>query len=133
MSQQSLICERLEGCQAQASRRVETRAEGHARVQRQDHVAGLLAVAAPGGPDDHPLPDPQNWEVALPGLGPVFLADQARLQLADRPQAEGLEMAQRRARVADRGLDARRVAAGQVGPDDGWLGRIHDRAEPFVG
>src|SRR5450759_4545129 len=109
------------------------RTESHARVQRQNHVAGERPVAAPRGANDHAPPDSQHREMALPRLGPVFLANEARLQLADGPQSEGLEVAQGSRSSADGGLDVRRIAAGQVSPHDRRFGRIHDRAESLVG
>src|SRR5450759_1726991 len=112
---------------------MEPRPESHARVQRQNHVAGQRPVAAPSGTNDHAPPDSQHREVTLPRLGPGFLANEARLQLTDGPQTEGLEMSQGSLGSADRGLDGGRVAAGQVGPHYCRLGRVHDRAESLIG
>ena len=67
----------------------------------------------------------------LPRLGPVGLVDDPRPQLADRPQAERLEVPER---LGD--LGARRIAAPGRAPARGanrrWPGRIDARAEPLV-
>ena len=81
--------------EAQARGRMEPGPERHPRIQRQDDVAGRAAVAPPGRPDDQPPPDAQDREVRLPGVGPVGLVDDPRPQLADRAQAERLEVAER--------------------------------------
>jgi hypothetical protein len=90
-------------------------------------------VAAPRGPDDHAPPDPEHREVALPRLGPIRLANRPDLQVADRPQPEGLQVAQGAGRLGYGGFHGRRIEAGQICPNDGWLGRVDDRAETFVG
>ena len=60
--------------------------------------SGRASVASPGRPDDEPPADAHDREVRLPGVGPVGLVDEPRPQLADRPQPERLEMAERRRR-----------------------------------
>ena len=118
--------------QAESRRRVEAGPEGHARVERDDHLVGDGAMPPPGRPDDDPPAEPQDREVALPGVGPVVLVDLARLQLADGAQPEGLE-------VAKVGLDLRDVGGGravighrQVGAHDGRAAGIDAGSQPLV-
>ena len=79
--------------------------------------SGAALVAPPRRPDDDPPPDPQHREVRLPGVGPVGLVDEPRPDLADRPQPERLEVAQRLGRLGDAALGGRRVAGREVGAD----------------
>ena len=106
-AEEPLVGPALDPRQAEPRRGVEPRPEGHPGIHRDHHVAGLAAVAPPGGPDHDPPPDPQDREVALPGLGPVRLVDDLRPQLADLAQPEGLEVAERPSTSAA----ARRAAA----------------------
>ena len=71
-------------------------------------VGGGL-VAAPRRADDQPAADPQHREVRLPGIGPVGLVDDPRPQLADRPQPERLQVAER---VGDPDAASASAAAG---------------------
>ena len=111
--------------QAEPGRRVEAGPEGHARVEREDDVVGLAAVAPPGRPDDEPPADPQDREVRLPGLGPVRLVDEPRPELADRPQPERLEVAERLGDLGDGPVRGRAVArrAGRPGRSPAASGR----------
>ena len=59
------------------------------------------AVPAPGRADDEPAPDPHDADVALPRVRPVGLEHDPDLDLADRPQPEGLEVAEVLAHAAD--------------------------------
>jgi len=67
------------------------------------HTAGVRI-------DLQPPADPQHRKVALPRLGPVGLANGPRLELADRPESEGLQVPQGRGRLGDRGPPERRIA-----------------------
>ena len=119
------VGEPLERGEAQPGRRVEPGPERHPRVEREDDVVGLAAVPPPGRPDHEPPADAQHREVRLPGLGPVGLVDDARRQLADRPQAERLEVAERLGSPRPTaGSTAAAVARRQVGPDDRRPGRV---------
>ena len=106
--------------------------ERHARIQREDDVAGLAVMAPPGRPDDQPLPDAQDREVGLPGFGPVGLVDDPDPELADRAQAERLEVAERLGHLGRGTVGGRAVAGGQVGTDDGRPGRVEPGAEALV-
>ena len=128
----AVVGERLERGQAQAGRRVEPGPEGHARVEREDDVVGLAPMAAPRRTDHEPPADAQDREVRLPGLGPVLLVDDPGPQLADGPQPERLEVAERFGDLGGGGLGRGRVARGHVPADDGRPRRIDPRAEPFV-
>ena len=46
----------------------------------------------------------------LPRLGPVGLVDDAGRQVADRPEPEGLEVAERGRHISDSPLDRRGIA-----------------------
>ena len=75
-----------------------------------DNLVVGRRVLAPRRPDDEAAADAQHGKVLLPRLGPVLLVDDARLELADVAQLEGLQVAQvaprrrrrRRARRAGR-------------------------------
>jgi hypothetical protein len=84
---------------------VEAGPEGHPRVERQDDIVRAAAMASPGRPDDDPAADAQDREMGLPGVGPILFMDQSGLEIADRPQAERLEMAERLGRVRERDPD----------------------------
>ena len=94
--------------------------------------SGCAPVPAPGRPDDDPPPDAQDREVRLPGLGPVGLVDDARPELADRPQPERLEVAERLGDLGDGALGGGGIAGRQVGPDRRRPGRVDARAEALV-
>ena len=68
----------------------------------------------------------------LPGVGPVFLVDDPRLELADRSQAERLEVTERAARRRHGVLGGHPVASGHVRPDDGRPADIYLGAETLV-
>ena len=77
--------------------------------------------------------DAQHREVLLPGLGPVLLVDEARLELADVAQLERLQMAE----VAPRRLDGARVDGGRiigrdVAADDGRPRGVEARGKALV-
>ena len=86
--------------------------EGHARVEGQDDVIGLAPVAPPGRADDDPPAHAQDREVRLPGVGPVRLLHEARLEFADRAQAERLEVTQVARDIGDGRVGGRPIAAG---------------------
>ena len=118
------VRQRLEGREAQPRRRVQPGPERHARVQREDHVVGLAAVAPPRRPDHDPPPDPQHREVRLPGVRPVRLVDDAGREVADRAQPERLEVAEVALRPGD-GLDEPprdRGSGGAPGPSPAGRG-----------
>ena len=92
-------------------------AERHPRVEREDHVVRLAAVAPPGRPDHDPPADPQHREVRLPRVRPVLLVDHAAGEFADGPQPEGLEVAQLALRPGDGGADGGGVQERQVRAD----------------
>ena len=81
--------------------------ERHARIEGEDDVVGLAPVASPRRADDDPPADAQDREVRLPGIGPVGLLHDARLEFADRPQAERLEVTQVARDVGDGRLGRR--------------------------
>ena len=90
---------------------------GRARGRRRP---AARAMAAPGRPDHDPPPDAEHREVRLPGVGPVRLVDDARLEVADRPQPEGLEVAEAAVRASTTACSTaarrdRRPAAGGRG------------------
>jgi hypothetical protein len=58
--------------------------------------------------------------------------DEARAQLADRPQPESLEMTQGLRRRCHGSLAGARVTRRQIGSDYGWARRVDPRAEPLV-
>jgi hypothetical protein len=87
--------------------------EGHPRIEREDDVAGHVAMAPPGRPDDQTTPDAQDREVRLPGFGPVGLVNEPDPQLTDRPQAECLEVAERLGPSATARSAAARSRAGR--------------------
>src|SRR4029079_8694416 len=89
-------------------------------------------MAPPGRSDYQPAPDPEDREVPLPRLGPVGFLDHARAHIADRPQPEGLEMAERGPDLGRRPLDDTRVARWEIRPDDRRPARIQARAEALV-
>ncbi len=104
--EQAAIGPGLDPGQAQPGRRMEPGPERHPGVERDDDVVGRPAMASPGRPDHEPAPDPEDREVGLPGVGPVLLVDDPRLERADRAQAE-------RAEMAERDLGARRRRPGR--------------------
>ena len=130
--QSPAVGDRLDAGEAQPGRRMQAGPEGHARVEGEDDVVGLAAVTPPGRPDDEPPADPHDREVRLPGLGPVGLVDDPRPELADRPQAERLEVTERLGGLGDGPLRGRPVARRHVGPDDRRPGRVDARAETLV-
>ena len=93
----------LQRRKAQPGRRVEPGPEGHARVEREDHVARLAVVAPPRRADHDPAADPQHREVRLPRVRPIGLLHDACVEVADRPQPEGLEVAEVALRSGHRG------------------------------
>ena len=70
----------LDPGQAQPGRRVEPRPERHPGVERDDDVVGCPAMTSPGRPDDEPPAHPEDREVGLPGVRPVLLVDDPRLE-----------------------------------------------------
>ena len=118
--------------QAQPRRRVQAGPERHPRVEGEDDVVRPRSVPAPGRPDDDPPTDAQHREVRLPGVGPVRLVDDARPELADRPQPERLEMAERLGHLRDGPSAAAAVARGHVGADDRRPRRVDPRPEPLL-
>ena len=126
------VRQRLRAREAQARRRMEPGPERHPRIEREDDVAGLAAMAPPGRPDDQTSPDAQDREVRLPGFGPVGLVDDPDPQLADRTQAERLEVAERLGHVGRGAVGGRSVASRQVGADDGRPGRVEPGAQALV-
>ena len=68
----------------------------------------------------------------LPRLGPVGLAHDAPLELADRPQPEGLQVAEGRVGPGDGRLDRVAVRGLQVGAHDRRPGRVQARAQALV-
>ena len=91
--------------------------------------SGCAAMPPPCRPDHDPPADPQHREVRLPGVRPVGLVDDARRQLADRPQPEGLEMAELALGAVDGRPDGRRRrSAGRCGPDDAPAATTSTRA-----
>ncbi len=123
---------RLERREAQARRRVQAGPERHPRVEGEDDVVRLAVVPAPGRPDDQPAADAQHREIGLPGGGPVLLVDDPGAQLADRPQPERLEVAERFGHLGDGGLGRGRVARGHVSADHGRPRDVDAGAEPLV-
>ena len=97
-----------------------------------DDVVRLAPVASPGRTDDHPAADPKHREVGLPGFGPIGLVDEPRSEIADRPEPERLEMAERLGHARDGPIEAGPIARGQVGPDDGRATRVDPRPEALV-
>ena len=128
----AVVRDRFERGQAQAGRRVEPGPEGHARVEGEDDVVGLASMPPPGRTDDEAPTDAHHREVRLPGLGPVLLVHDPGPQLADGPQPERLEVAERFGGRRRGGLGRGRVARGHVPADDGRSARIDPRSEPFV-
>jgi len=93
---------------------MQPRAEGHARIERQhDGITGI--GVGPRGPHEERA-DPNGFERRLPGLEPRLLLDLADREVADRPEAEGLEVAERIADAAH--ADARDAVVDQI--------RLHD-------
>ena len=96
---------------------MQTGAEGHARIERDDDVVGCPLVVAPGGLDDDAPPQAHDREVLLPGAGPVLLVDLAHLQLPDGTQVEGGEVTQALSSHRDGGLGGAHVEGRQVSTD----------------
>ena len=118
--------------EAQPRRRVQAGPERHPRIEGEDDVVRSPAMAPPRRPDHEPAADAEHREVGLPGLGPVGLVDDSGRELADRSEAERLEVAERLGRLRGSSASPRHVAGRQVGPDDGRPGRVDPGAEPFV-
>ena len=91
---------------------MEPRPERHPGIEVDHDLVAGSAVAPPARLDDEPAPEVQDVEVLLPRLGPVGLVDDAGPQLADRPQAERLEVAERLSTVAVARDRRRRSSAG---------------------
>ena len=68
----------------------------------------------------------------LPGVGPVGLLDEPRLEVADRPQPERLEMAEVALRPLDGGANRRDVDDRQVRPDQRRPGEVDARRQALV-
>jgi hypothetical protein len=115
---EALVGPPLDARQAEPGGRMQPGAEGHPRVERDHDIIGSASVAAPCRPDERPTADADHREVALPGLCPVCLVDDADLQFADRAQLERLEMAEGLPRVRDRPACGGSVEAGDVGAND---------------
>ncbi len=122
----------LDPGQAQPRRRVQPGPERHPRVEGQDDVVGRAPVAPPGRSDDQPPADAHDREVGLPGVGPVGLLDDPRPELADRPQPERLEMAERLGDLGHGAIGGGPVARRDVGTDDRRPARVQPRAEALV-
>ena len=118
--------------EAEAGGRVQAGPEGHPGVERDHHVLRPAPMAPPGGADDDAAPDPEHGEVLLPGIRPVGLVDHRHPQVADRPQPEGLQMAECGPGALDRATGGRRVAAGQVRPHRGRPRRVQARRQALV-
>ena len=106
--------------------------EGHAGVEIEDDVVGPGRMLPPGRLDHDPAADPHHREVGLPRLGPVRLVDDPGPQVADRAQAERLEVAERLARLGRGPLGGGKVARRDVGPDGRRPGRVDPGAEALL-
>src|SRR6266516_534637 len=78
--------------QAHARGRMQTRTKGHTGIEREHDFIRLWRVFAPGGPNNQAASDMRNVEVVLPGVGPVFFVDRARLQPANEVCAKARQV-----------------------------------------
>jgi hypothetical protein len=124
--------QRLDAGQAQTRRRVQTRPERHAGIEREDDVTGGGPMTPPCRADDDPAAHAHDREVGLPGIGPVGFLDDARPHVGDRPETERLKMAQCDRDLIGGSLCRIGIAGGQVRPDGGRSARVDSRPEPFV-
>ena len=120
----------LERGEAEPGRRVQPGPERHARIERDHDVAGLRPMPPPCRPDHDPSPDAQHREVAPSRPPPSPTRGRRASQLADRAQAERLEMAERLARLGDgpRRVGLRRRAPGRYART--IAGRVGSRRAP---
>ena len=129
--QEARIRPALDAGHAQPSRGMQPRAEGHARIERQDHIPRSRMMSPPRGPDDEVLTDTQHREVLLPGGRPILLVDRLDGELADGPQPEGLEMPQVTPHRIDGSLRGGGIERREVRPQRGRLvGRLAAAAGP---
>src|SRR5207245_4507050 len=122
--QQAFVGQPLDALEAQPCGRMQARAERHARIEGEDDIAGLTAVAAPGRSNDETAPDSEHREVRLPCLGPVHLVNDACLDIADGPETERLEMTQGLPGSRHRPTSSGAITCGQIGTDDGRPTRV---------
>ena len=86
--------ELLQEIEAAPGRRVQAGPERHARIERDRDLVRSRNVVEPGR-HDHDAADALHADVLLPAFGPVRILDRADLQIAERAQAERLEVPER--------------------------------------
>src|SRR6185503_941338 len=90
--------DRRERLEALLRRRMQARAERHARIEHDlDHAVRVARLGPRRAHEE--TADAQRRELRLPRLEPVLLFDLLRGELADRPEPERLEVAERIANV----------------------------------